>query len=62
MGNETERGCVPSTSRSALKVYAAFDQFENVCLAKLLRLVCDTAALRRQVTTYALNEIQAADD
>jgi hypothetical protein len=41
-----KRGCVRSTSRSALKVYAAFDQFENVFLAKLLRLVCDTAALR----------------
>ena len=57
--NLPERGCVQSTSRSALKVYAAFDQFENVCLAKLLRLVFDPAALRRQVTAYALNEIQA---
>jgi hypothetical protein len=52
---------VQSTSRSALKVYAAFDQFENVGLAKLLRLVFDTAALRKQVTTYALDKIQAQD-
>ena len=36
-------------------------QFENGCLAKLLRLVCDTAALRSQVTTYALEEIHTAD-
>ena len=47
-----------STSRSALKVYEAFDQFENGCLAKLLRLVFDTAALRKQATTYAQDEIQ----
>ena len=47
-----------STNRSALKVCAAFDQFENVRLAKLLRLILDTAALRRQVRTHALNKIK----
>jgi hypothetical protein len=38
--------------------FAASDQFENVGLAKLLRLVGNTVALRSQVTTYASNENQ----
>jgi hypothetical protein len=41
-----ERGCVQSTSRSALKSSAAPGVFQQATHAKLLRLVFDTAALR----------------
>jgi len=43
-----ERGCVPSTSRSALKSSAAAGVFQQVTHASLRRLVFDTAALRGQ--------------
>jgi hypothetical protein len=41
-----ERGCVQSTSRSTLKSPAASGVFQQAVIAKLLRLVFDTAALR----------------
>ncbi len=41
-----ERGCVQSTSRSGLKVTVTSAVFKRDGLAKLLRLVSDTAALR----------------
>jgi hypothetical protein len=43
-----ERGCVQSTSRSTLKSSVASGVFQPAGFAKLLRLVCDTAALRGQ--------------
>lgn len=45
-----------------VEIDAVFDQPGDVCFAKLLRLVFDTAALRKQVTTYAPSEIQPQDD
>jgi prepilin-type N-terminal cleavage/methylation domain-containing protein/prepilin-type processing-associated H-X9-DG protein len=46
--NVRTRGCVQSTSRSVLETHRIFSKFTSASLAKPLRLVCDTAALRRR--------------
>jgi hypothetical protein len=44
--NRLERGCVQSTSRSMWKGSAASGILPHTGFSRLLRLVCDTAALR----------------
>ena len=54
-----ERGCVRSTSRSALRMSGAWKIFWPSRGSRVLRLVCDTAALRGRGAAFT--PLQRAD-